>query len=75
MIMHCNGLNKREHFLITALGDDWAPAVVDTPSELENIRQGHRSISDVSNFRIGGSTNVPRTYFDYSEYRYDNSGE
>ena len=69
-------------FIITEIGmsngEQWAPAVAGTSCEFENIRQGHRRLSQIRSFWLGSSTDEPAiggTRFDYPQYIPDDSGE
>ena len=57
------------HLLFLGLGEGWEPAILESEEEMAFIRQGHRGLSDIRSFYIGGfSDSNPGTIIDYSEY-------
>ena len=54
---------------MSALGDGWAPAVINSPSELSFIKEKQKFLSNNRTYWIGGSTNIEIgeiiTLFDY----------
>ena len=55
------------------LGSGWSPAVLNSEEEINFILLRELQI-DSNNFRIGGSTNTTRSYFNYTEYIPDDTG-
>ena len=59
----------------SALGEGWAPAILNSPEELDFIRQGQLWFSDDRSYWLGGSTNTqPWEHIDLSDYNTGDSG-
>ena len=54
------------------LGEGWGPAIMESEEEMAFIRQGHRGLSDIRTFYIGGfSDSDPGNVISYTDYYID----
>ena len=58
---------------IIDLGHGWAPAVLETETEHDFIREADRGVSDIKGYWIDGSTDRTGLDFPYSGYIPDRS--
>ena len=60
---------------LSALGDGWAPAILNDQAELDFIRQGQSTFSDDRSCWLGGSTDTqPWDHINLNQYRIDDLG-
>ena len=64
-----------EIFYISALGNGWAPAILNTEQEMTFIQEAQKGLNDFRNYWIGGFTySEPGSKIGYSRYYTISSG-